>query len=63
MVGDGVEPFGADEAVEALDEGVVQHEHDGGEVPGPAPVPEDELTDITNVTDLWVSHGEFPIGY
>lgn len=60
MVGNGVEIFCADEAVEALDEGVVQDEHDGREVPGPFRVPEQHLADVADVFELWMAKSEFP---
>jgi hypothetical protein len=46
--------------VEALDEGVVQHEHDTGEPPGPFLVPEENLTDIANVFNFGMANAEFP---
>jgi hypothetical protein len=76
MVGNGVEVFGADHAVQTLeivrieqallvcksyhDEGVVQNEHDGREPKGPSVVPEDHLTQIANISNLWVAHTELP---
>lgn len=48
--------------METLNEGVVQEEHDTGEPPRPALVPEEHLTDVTDVLDFGVAETEFP-GY
>ena len=56
----GVEIARDDQTMESLNEGVVQDEHDSGGIPGPPPVPEEHLTDITDVPNLWMSQTEFP---
>lgn len=60
MVGHGVEVLRACQAVEAHNEGVVQKEHDGREVPCPALAPEEHLANVTDIFDFGVSHAEFP---
>ena len=55
-----VQVLGAYEAVEALDEGVVEHEHDTCEPPGPALVPKEDLANVAHVLYFWVANAEFP---
>ncbi|KAB8754776.1 hypothetical protein FH972_026564 [Carpinus fangiana] len=57
---DCVEILGADEAVEAHDEGVVQDEHDASEPPCRAPVEEQHLTEIAHVLDFGVAKTKLP---
>jgi hypothetical protein len=61
MVADGIQVLGTDKAVEALDESVVQNEHDGRKIPSPLGVPEQHLSNITSVLDFRVSKTELPI--
>jgi len=60
VASDCVPPLCADEAVQAHDERVVQDEHDGGKVESPFLVPENHLTQITDITNLRVAHAELP---
>ena len=60
VVGDGVQVLGANQAVEALDEGVVEQKHETGKVPCPTLVPEEHLANVANVLDLGVTKAEFP---
>ena len=46
--------------MEALDKGIVQNEHDGGEPPSPSFVPEEHLTHIAHIFDFGMSEAEFP---
>ena len=43
-----------------LNESVVQDEHNGSEIPSYFRVEEQHLSDITDVTSLWVSKTELP---
>ena len=60
VAGHGVQVLSARQAVEAHNEGVVQEEHDCGEVPCPFLAPEEHLTDVTDVFDFGMSHAELP---
>ena len=60
MVGDCVQVLGADQAVEALNESVVKHEHESGEPPRDAAVEEEHLSNVANITDLGVTEAELP---
>lgn len=60
VIGNGVEVFGSDKAVETLDEGVVENEHDGCEIPGPFGIPEQYLPNIADVLELWMAESKFP---
>jgi len=60
VVGDGVQVLGADQAVEALNECVVEHKHKGSEPPSDAAVEEEHLSNIANITDLGVTEAELP---
>ena len=60
VVRHGVEVLGGDQDVEALDEGVVQDEHEGRGVPDPGFTPEQHLADVTHVPDLGVTETELP---
>src|ERR1700742_2915223 len=55
-----VEIFSTVKAVETLDEGVVEDKHDGGEIPGPSLIPEEHLSDITYISDFWMTKTELP---
>lgn len=46
--------------MEALDERVVEQEHDGCEPPSPAFVPEEDLSDVADILDFGVAHAELP---
>lgn len=46
--------------MKALNEGVVEQEHDCCEPPRPFLPPEDDLTDVANVLDLGMSHTKLP---
>lgn len=60
MIGNGVEIFGSYKAMKPLDKGVVQYEHDGGEIPSPLLIPEEHLANVTGVLDLRVAKTELP---
>ena len=46
--------------METLNEGVVEQEHDGREVPSPLGAPEEHLANVTNISSLGMSQTEFP---
>jgi hypothetical protein len=46
--------------MEALNEGVVQQEHDRCEPPRPLLAPEDDLANVANVFDFWMAHTKLP---
>ncbi|KFY73656.1 hypothetical protein V499_06278 [Pseudogymnoascus sp. VKM F-103] len=60
VVRHGVEVLGGHQDVEALNEGVVQNEHDGRGIPDPGFTPEQHLPDVTYVPDLGVTETELP---
>ena len=60
MVGDSVQVLGTDQAVEALNESVVEHKHEGSEPPRDAAVEEEHLSNVADITDLRVTETELP---
>ena len=52
--------LGSDEAMETLDEGIVQNKHDGSEPPGPVGAPEEDLADVTDIFDFGMAQAELP---
>lgn len=44
-----------------LNEGIVQKEHDRGQVPGNPGVPEQVLPDITHITNMGMTQAKFPV--
>jgi hypothetical protein len=44
-----------------LNEGIVQEEHDRGQIPGDPGVPEQVLTDITHITNMGMTQAELPV--
>ncbi len=47
--------------METLDEGVVEQEHDGREIPSPLGAPEEHLPNVTDISNFRMSQTEFPI--
>lgn len=60
MVRHGIEIATDGKTMKSLDEGVVQDEHDSSKPPRPSLVPEEHLTNVTHVPNLWMSQAEFP---
>jgi len=54
---------GSERGFKDLDEGIVEEEHDGREVPGYLRIPVQHLTDVADVADFRVSETEFPVSY
>ena len=44
-----------------LNEGVVEQEHDSGEIPDPSPAIVEHLANIANITNFWMTKTEFPM--
>jgi hypothetical protein len=43
-----------------LNKSIIQYEHNGREIPSPCLAPEEHLTDIADVSDIWVAQAELP---
>ena len=61
MATHGVQVSGNDQDVKSLNKSVVEQEHDSREIPSDLGVPEEHLSDITNVSDFGVTKTEFPV--